>query len=500
MRFKLLLAALIAVAATACHHHDHNHDHDHDHLKVHYTVYSDSYELYVEADPFVAGESCDLTVYLTQLPQFTPLPSAVVSLQITVGGTTVEEVVDAPVSPGIFTFEVDIPDISGSGSMLFTVRSDHGDAEFSVDEITLFTDDEEAEEEIEGHAHEVANVISFTKGQSWKVEFATDYPRREPFGQVIKSIALVQPVQGSEAVVTARAGGIVHFTGGTLLEGTAVAAGQSLLTIRGSGFAEKSSNVRFTEAQNNYEQAREEYDRGRQLAGEKIISEKQLLELRTRYENARAAWDDLQQNFSSDGEVVRSPLSGFISHLHVRNGQYVDEGTPLLLVSHDRSLLLRAEVGQKYASYLGSIVSANIRGAGDDRTYTLEELGGRVEAVGRATTPDNYLVPVTLRINNPGTLMAGSFVELYIKTLTDREALTLPNSALTEEEGNYFVYVQHTPEIFERREITTGPTDGVRTAVLGGLGDDERIVVRGAVMLKLARSTGALDPHAGHVH
>ncbi len=508
MRFKLFLALLVAIAVAACHHqghdhdHDQDHDHDHDHegLKVHYTAYTDLYELYAEADPFVAGESASLLVHLTLLPDFRPLDEARVTLRATIGGRVAGEIAEEPESPGIFHFHVDIPDSGGEGSLLFIVRSEHGDAEISISGITVYADDEAAEAEIEEQAHEVVNATTFTKEQSWKTDFATSLPVRGPFGQVIRTTALVQPVQGAESVVTARASGIVLFAGNTILEGTGVTAGQNLLTIAGAGFAEKSSNVRFTEAANNYEQARIDFERAQLLAADKIISEKQLIEARTQYENARAVYEDLRQNFSREGQVVRSPMSGFISHLHVRNGQYVDEGTPLLLVSSDRSLLLRAEVNQKYAGYLRSIATANIRVPGESRTYTLEELGGRLAATGRSTTPDNFLIPVTFRINNPGTLMPGSFVELYITTLTDTEALTVPNSALLEEEGMHFIFVQHTPELFERREIRTGPTDGIRTAVLSGLDDDERVVTRGAVMLKLARSTGALDPHAGHVH
>lgn len=66
--------------------------------------------------------------------------------------------------------------------------------------------------------------------------------------------------------------------------------------------------------------------------------------------------------------------------------------------------------------------------------------------------------------------------------------------------GNYFVYVQLTPEFFEKREVKIGDTDGVRTAILSGLNESERVVSKGAILVKLAQSTGALDAHAGHVH
>ncbi len=60
--------------------------------------------------------------------------------------------------------------------------------------------------------------------------------------------------------------------------------------------------------------------------------------------------------------------------------------------------------------------------------------------------------------------------------------------------------MQVTPELFEKREVKTGITDGIKTEILSGLSTHERIVTKGAFLVKLAQSSGALDPHAGHVH
>jgi hypothetical protein len=54
--------------------------------------------------------------------------------------------------------------------------------------------------------------------------------------------------------------------------------------------------------------------------------------------------------------------------------------------------------------------------------------------------------------------------------------------------------------MFEKREVKIAGTDGLQTEVISGLNADERIVTQGAMQVKLAKSTGALDPHAGHVH
>jgi multidrug efflux pump subunit AcrA (membrane-fusion protein) len=78
--------------------------------------------------------------------------------------------------------------------------------------------------------------------------------------------------------------------------------------------------------------------------------------------------------------------------------------------------------------------------------------------------------------------------------------LTIPNSAILEEQGNFSVFVQITPELFEKREVTPGTTDGLRTEILKGVNPGERVISVGAILVKLAQATGSLDAHSGHVH
>ena len=62
------------------------------------------------------------------------------------------------------------------------------------------------------------------------------------------------------------------------------------------------------------------------------------------------------------------------------------------------------------------------------------------------------------------------------------------------------MYVQLTPEYFEKRLVKTGVSDGKRIEILEGLSGNERVVSTGAILVKLAQASGALDAHSGHVH
>jgi len=186
--------------------------------------------------------------------------------------------------------------------------------------------------------------------------------------------------------------------------------------------------------------------------------------------------------------------------LLAKNGQFVETGDPIAVIANNRRLILHSEIHQRYTKYLDSIQSVNIRIPHDDRIVSMDDLNGEILSVGSNANSHNYLIPLNIQIENNGDFIPGGFVELYIMTTSNSDAYTVPNSALLEEQGVFFVFVQITPELFEKREIITGATDGIRTGVIRGLDMNDRIVTKGTMMVKLSQESGALDPHAGHVH
>lgn len=358
----------------------------------------------------------------------------------------------------------------------------------------------------EYEAHEAAdavvtsgNSIVFTKEQSRKVDFATEEVTKEPFGQVIRTTAQIQPSQGDERIIVAKASGTVVFNS-NITEGKNVSSGQTLFTIDGSGMADNNLSVRYTQAQSEYNRAKAEYERKTALAKNNIVSQSELLQAKTEFTNAEAVYNNLKSNFSTGRQSISSPIGGFVTSVLVGNGQFVEAGQPVLVVSQNRDLFLKAELQPRFFDVLGTITSANIRVMNSNRMYTLEELGGRVLSYGKTADINNPLIPVIFQVHNRAGLLAGSFVEMFIKTQTNAQALTVPNEAIVEEMGNLFVFVQLTPELFEKRPITKGVTDGMRTEITEGVTAGERVVSKGAILVKLAQSSGAVDAHAGHVH
>lgn len=491
---------LIAVVLSACARKNSTATDEHAHEEsLQLTAYSADFEVFAEATPFVVGQSSDILAHFTFLDNFKPITEGGITASLIVGTDGIRQTLTEPTRPGIYSFTLQ-PTVAGTGKVVFDITTPGGTWQIVVPGITVYTDVHDAQHDAADAVATSTSGAIFTKEQSWKVDFSTDIVRREPFGAIIRTTGQIQPSQGDERVVAAKASGIVQFSGGELTQGKAVGAGQTLFTIDGSGMAEGNLSVRWAEVEGEYNRAKTEYERKAELARDNIVSQSDLLQAETEYRAAEATYNNLRSSFSAGRHSVSSPIGGFITQVLVRGGQYVEAGQPVLVVSQNRDLFIKADLQPRFFDRLGDITSANFRVLDTDRTYTLKELDGSVVSYGKSTDTANPLIPVVFRVRNNGSLLSGRFVEMFIKTQNETEALTVPNEAIVEEMGNYFVYVQLTPEFFEKRPVEKGATDGIRTEIRGDVATGDRVVGKGAILVKLAQASGALDAHAGHVH
>ena len=235
------------------------------------------------------------------------------------------------------------------------------------------------------------------------------------------------------------------------------------------------------------------------LFANRVISERQLIDSRTRYMADSLRYHSLSAIASAEGSKVYSPISGYIHTLDVSEGQYVETGQLLVTISSNKILLLRADIPQQYYYLLEDIVTANFRPAYADRTYSIEEFDGKIIAKGSSVAENDHYMPVHFEVKNDGSLLEGAFAEFYLKTRSEMNCLSVPVTAISEEQGAYYLYIQVSGESFTKRLVSTGENDGQRVQIVSGLDPGERIVTEGVMLLKAASLiTGA--PGHGHSH
>lgn len=356
--------------------------------------------------------------------------------------------------------------------------------------------------EHEGHDHEAGennhgqtNEISFTRAQAEATGLEVEEIVPGSFSQVIQTSGQILSSQGDEATVAATTNGIVSFANASVAEGSAVKAGQAIVTISAKNLPDGEPAAK---AKIDFEAAQKEFQRAENLVKDQIISDKEFEQIRARYETSKTVYNAQSANFSVKGVAVTSPMSGYIKSRMANEGDYVSVGQPIATVSQNRRLQLRAEVSENHFQSLKQISGANFSTSYDNTIHKLSDLDGKLVSFGKSADGQSFYIPVTFEFNNIGDIIPGSFVTVYLLASPQENVISVPVSAITEEQGLYFVYVQLDEEGYKKQEVKPGESDGTRVRILSGLAEGDKVVTRGAYQVKLA-SVSTTMPE-GHSH
>lgn len=103
-------------------------------------------------------------------------------------------------------------------------------------------------------------------------------------------------------------------------------------------------------------------------------------------------------------------------------------------------------------------------------------------------------MPVTFEFDNKGEVIPGSFVEVYLLSSQLENVISVPRTALTEEQGIFFVYLQLDEEGYKKQEVTLGADNGKSVQILTGIKPGDRVVTEGAYQVRLASASNASLP------
>lgn len=231
-------------------------------------------------------------------------------------------------------------------------------------------------------------------------------------------------------------------------------------------------------------EARSNYERGKTLLAEGVVSQ-QL------YDNAEARYRIAEANYTAAVQEVRNlvarlenlraelgiareklsdthisaPFAGTVRERLVEVGQYVKEQTPVISLATTNPLKLRAEVPERWFPYVkpGAAVEVTVE------AYPGESFPGRVERVARAVNPQSRTVALEAQVANPQErLRPGLFARARLVTSRTEAIVRVPASAVVSFYGVQKVYAIENGEIRER-VVKLGDRFGDTVEVTEGL-------------------------------
>lgn len=202
-----------------------------------------------------------------------------------------------------------------------------------------------------------------------------------------------------------------------------------------------------------------------------------LAAARAQLETAEIAVEVAQQTLSR--AEIRAPFAGTVLSVEVERGTIV--ASVLSSVSGGTALLTLADltdlriIGQLDEAQIASVaVGQDVRIRVD--AYPTREFTGRVERVSPLAYEDSSVIVFDVEIvvtdADRALLRSGMSADVSIVTQHHEGVLLVPLGALRSSGASRAVYLAGG----ERREITTGPTDGTSIVVLSGLEEGDVIL------------------------
>ena len=173
---------------------------------------------------------------------------------------------------------------------------------------------------------------------------------------------------------------------------------------------------------------------------------------------------------------ISAPISGIVQERMADPGVVVQPGMGIFKIGDYGQVRLRANVAQQDASriQIGTPIIARIPGS--DSAGVIR---GEITSIFPQTDTTTRTVTVEAVVNNPNQqLLSGQFVEMEIITEQRPSALSIPQNALVQYNGEPAVWVAN-GDTAQRKAVTTGLTSADRIEIKNGLAAGDRVITSG---------------------
>jgi membrane fusion protein (multidrug efflux system) len=288
-----------------------------------------------------------------------------------------------------------------------------------------------------------------------------------------------------------------YITGIYFKDGAKVTKGQRLYSIDqqvyNAGYQQAVANLQVQET--NLLKAQKDAERYHELDKKDAIAKQQVDYADAALEAARKQVDAAKANVNAVRASVNfanivAPFSGTIGISQVRSGTSVVAGQTILnTISTDNPIGVDFVIDQKEV-YRFTQLQQQPRKPGDS-TFSIAfgtdiyPLPGNISLIDRAVDAQTGTIKTRLIFpNDHNTLRAGMSTTVRVLNNASVKSVTIPYKAITEQLGDFFVYVVGDSSKVSQRKLELGKQLGTNIIVRSGLTEGEKIVVQGVQNLR----------------
>ncbi|MFN7366038.1 MAG: efflux RND transporter periplasmic adaptor subunit [Alphaproteobacteria bacterium] len=265
------------------------------------------------------------------------------------------------------------------------------------------------------------------------------------------------------------------------LPGQAVKAGQVILAV-----APTLTTIESTDQKNALYKAESEITQRRKEVGrlEKLgqyAAKKDLENAQAELERALKQKDEIT-NGTFKPELLRSPIDGFISDLHVRPGEIVTSDKTIAEVVDPNKLLVEALV------FDPDIANQIVGGYIFSPLKPLKTINVKILGISPKVDREDQAIHIQLKPDKiDSNIKLDMTVEVVGELKETQPTLVIPQKAIAEDATGTWIFVHTNPETFEARKIRIRRQVADMVEIEEGLLPGERVVIEGAYLLNQAK-------------
>lgn len=188
--------------------------------------------------------------------------------------------------------------------------------------------------------------------------------------------------------------------------------------------------------------------------------------------------------------TLRAPFGGYVLEKNVLAGQKIMMGDALYKVADLSTVWVEGEVFEQdlAAIRVGQTIAAEFEAVLGQRRQ------GRVTYIYPTVNPETRTARVRVELPNPRLeLKPGMYATLFIDGSGARSsALTVPRAAVLMTGQRNLVFVRRADGTLEPRDVTVGPANDERIAILGGLAAGDVVVASATFLVDAESNLGSL--------
>lgn len=268
--------------------------------------------------------------------------------------------------------------------------------------------------------------------------------------------------------------------------GDFVSAGQSLVSINNTDIQAKGgqAQAQIGQAQANYNIAAKDYQRFQNLYNSQSASQKELDDMRARYEMAKASLDGARMmknevNSQYRYTNVTAPISGVVTAKYASQGDMANPGMPILTIESSGNLLAQVLVSEQDITLIKTGMPVKVL-----MKSTNKEVAGQVSEVSLSATNTGGQYVVKISVPQSKEYLPGMYVNVQFPFKRSgsvnqdfQESVTVPKSALVENGQLTGIYTVSSSNTALLRWVKTGKVVGDQVEILSGLTAKEPYIV-----------------------